>query len=133
MKRSKLLEIIKEVLDEQEGGSVGNVTGAVGPIATPRAFAKKTQGDNKATKMMKKTFGYTSAPRPKHPSSTKLIDYLQERGAGHFVTPNAFTSEAGMYEQDAVKFMEVQGMEVIGKPKHPSKKTIETYSDHKKK
>ena len=75
MKRSKLLEIIKEVLDEQEGGAVGNVTAAVGPIATPIAFAKKGQGDNRATKMMKKTFGYTTVKPKKYPYSTKMIDY----------------------------------------------------------
>ena len=46
---------------------------------------------------------------------------------------NAFTSEAGMYDQDAIKYMEEQGMEVVDKPKNPSKKTLQTYSDHKKK
>jgi hypothetical protein len=74
MKRSKLLEIIKEVLDEQEGGAVGNVTGAVGPIATPKAFAKKGQGKNVATKTAEK-LGYTTVKAKKYPYSTKMIDY----------------------------------------------------------
>jgi len=73
MKRSKLLEIIKEVLSED-----GNVTASVGPIAIPAMFAKPGQGENRPTKMMKKTFGYTAAPRPKHPSHTKGFDYLDE-------------------------------------------------------
>ena len=126
MKRSKLLEIIKEVLEEE-----GNVTGAVGPIAIPAMFAKPGQGDNKATKMMKKTFGYTAAPRPKHPSESKLISYLDEHGGGHLgvVTPNAFTSEFDLYNQDAVKYSEAIGMEVVNKPKKLSKKTLENYSD----
>jgi len=73
MKRSKLLEIIKEVLSED-----GNVTASVGPVAIPAMFAKPGQGENKPTKMMKKTFGYTAAPRPKHPSSSDAVDYLDE-------------------------------------------------------
>lgn len=75
MKRSQLLEIIKEVLSED--GAVGNVTGAVGGYLTPKAFAKKGQRANAATKASKK-LGYKAAPRPKHPSHTKMFDYLDE-------------------------------------------------------
>jgi len=75
MKRSKLLEIIKEVLSED--GAVGNVTGAVGGYLTPKAFAKPGQGKNVATKTMEKD-GFKTVKRPKHPSHTKGFDYLDE-------------------------------------------------------
>ena len=77
MKKSKLLEIIKEILDEQEGGAIGNVTGAVGGYSTPRAFAKKGQGKNVATKTSEK-LGFKTVSRPKRPSHTKGFDYLDE-------------------------------------------------------
>ncbi len=73
MKRSQLLEMIRQVLEEE-----GNVTSSVGSISIPAMFAKPGQGDNRATKIMKKTFGYTAAPRPKHPSDTKMVKYLDE-------------------------------------------------------
>jgi hypothetical protein len=79
MKRSKLLEIIKEVLSED--GAVGNVTGAMdggmGSPKTPRAFAKKGQGKNTATKATEK-LGYKTVERPKRPLHTKMFDYLDE-------------------------------------------------------
>ena len=77
MKKSKLLEIIKEILDEQEGGAIGNVTGAVGGYSTPRAFAKKGQGKNVAIKTSEK-LGFKTVSRPKRPSHTKGFDYLDE-------------------------------------------------------
>jgi hypothetical protein len=117
MKRSELLEIIKEVLSED-----GNVTANVGPTATPNMFAKPGQGDNRATKMMKKTFGYTAAPRPKHPTHTKMFDYLNERGAGHFATPHAFVSEEEMMNSDAVKHTEEMGYELVKKTNKASDK-----------
>ena len=126
MKRSEIIKLIQEVLEEE------SATGAVGGYSTPFAFSKKGAGANAATKATQK-LGFKAAPRPKHPSHTKMFDYLDEHGGGHFVTPNAFVSEKDMYEQDAVKYMEEQGMEVMNKPKHLSKKTLETYSDHKKK
>ena len=125
MKRSEIIKAIHEVLEEM------STTGGVGGYSTPFAFSKKGAGANAATKVSQK-LGFKTAPRPKHPSHTKMFDYLNERGAGDYVTPNAFTSEAGMYDQDAVKYMEQQGMEVIDKPKNPSKKTLENYSDKKK-
>ena len=125
MKRSELVEMIKEVLEEM------STTGGVGGYSTPFAFSKKGAGANAATKASQK-LGFKPVKTKKRPYSTKAFTYLQERGAGHFVTPNAFTSEAGMYDQDAVKYMEEQGMQVIGKPKNPSKKAIENYSDKKK-
>lgn len=71
MKPSRLKEIIKEVLDEM------NVTGAVGGYLTPRAFAKKGQGKNVATKTAEK-LGMKTISRPKRPSHTKMFDYLDE-------------------------------------------------------
>jgi hypothetical protein len=132
MKRSQVVEIIKEVLSEMSttGTGASFTPGAGEQYATPYAFSKKT-GKNRATKYLEK-LGYKTVKRPKRPSHTEMFDYLNERG-GDYVTPNAFTSEAEMYDQPAVKYMEQIGMEVVNKPKNPSKKTLETYSDHKKK
>jgi hypothetical protein len=117
MKRSKLLEIIRQVLAED-----GNVTANVGPTATPNIFAKPGQGDNPATTMMKKTFGYKAAPRPKHPSESKMISYLQERGAGHYATPHVFVSEEEMMNSEAVKHTEEMGYKLVSKNKKASDK-----------
>jgi hypothetical protein len=73
MKRSQLQQIIREVLEEE-----GNVTGAVGGYSTPKAFAKKNQGKNSATKFTEKAFGMKTVERPKRPSHTKMFDYLDE-------------------------------------------------------
>lgn len=78
MKKSKLLDIIKEILDEQEGGAVGNTTASVGPTAIPAAFAKPGQGDNRPTNMMVKDFGYTKIKMKKRPYDTKGFSYLDE-------------------------------------------------------
>jgi len=77
MKRSKLLEIIKEVLDEQEGGAVGNVTGAIPAYSTPNAFAKPGQGRNRATKATEK-LGFKPVKMKKRPYNTKGFTYLDE-------------------------------------------------------
>jgi hypothetical protein len=124
MKRSQIVEAVREVLKEL------STTGGVGGYSTPFAFSKKGAGTNAATKATQK-LGFKPVKMKKRPYDTKAFTYLSERGAGPYVTPNAFTSEAGMYDQDAVKYMEEQGMEVIGKPKNPSKKTIQNYSDKK--
>lgn len=121
MKRSRLLELIREVISEE-----GNVSGAVGAYSTPKAFAKKGQGKNVATKTAEK-LGLKTVERPKRPSHTKLFDFLNEKMA--VVTPNAFTSEYDQYNQDAVKYCEAIEMEVVNKPKKLSKKTLENYSD----
>ena len=120
MKRSKLLEIIKEVLSED--GAVGNVTGAMdggmGSPKTPRAFAKKGQGENTATKVMKKD-GFKTVQRPKRPSHTKMFDYLDEM---HFGTPHAFVTEAEMENSDAVKKTEEMGYKKVNKTNKASDK-----------
>ena len=73
MKKSRLLEIIKEVLSEE-----GNVSGAVAGYSTPNAFAKKGQGKNVATKTGEK-LGFKTVERPKRPSNTKMFTYLDEK------------------------------------------------------
>jgi len=72
MKRSKLLEIIKEVLSED--GAMGNVTGAVGGYSTPKAFAKPGQEKNAAT-LESERLGMKTVKQKKYPYSTKMIDY----------------------------------------------------------
>ena len=72
MKRSQLQQIIREVLEEE-----GNVTGAVGGYLTPKAFAKKGQGKNAATKQGER-LGLKTVERPKRPSNTKMFTYLDE-------------------------------------------------------
>lgn len=128
MKRSEVVKAVQEVLAEMSttgtGASFTPGTGA--QYATPYAFSKGT-GKNRATKYLEK-LGYKTVKRPKRPSHTKMFDYLNERGAGAYVTPNAFVSEKEMYDQPAVKYMEQIGMEVVDKPKKLSTKKLETYS-----
>jgi len=73
MKRSRLLEIIKEVMSEE-----GNVTGAVGGYLTPKAFTKKGQGKNAATKQGER-LGFTTVEKKNRPYSTKMFTYLDEK------------------------------------------------------
>ena len=73
MKKSRLLEIIKEVMSEE-----GNVTGAVGGYSTPKAFAKKGQGKNAATKQGER-LGFTTVEKKQRPYSTKMFTYLDEK------------------------------------------------------
>jgi len=73
MKKSHLIEIIKEVLSEE-----GSMTGAVGPIATPYAFSKKGAGKNAATKQGER-LGFKTVEKKKRPYSTKTITYLDEK------------------------------------------------------
>lgn len=66
IKRSAVTEIIKEVLQEMSatGGGAAMSPGTGAQYASNKAFKK---GGLKVTK------------RPKHPSSTKLIDYLESK------------------------------------------------------
>lgn len=120
MKRSQLLEIIKEVLSED--GAIGNVTGAMdggmGSPKTPNAFAKKGQKTNRAIEVMKKD-GFKTVQRPKRPSHTKMFDYLDE---SHYNTPHAFVSEEEMMNSEAVKHTEEMGYELVKKTKKASDK-----------
>lgn len=76
MKKSEISELVKEVLKELSATGTGATftPGTGAQYATPYAFSKSKK-DNKATKYIKK-LGYTKVERPKRPSSTKLIDYL---------------------------------------------------------
>jgi len=77
MRKSELRKLVKEVLDEISvtgtGASFTPGTGA--QYATPYAFSKNKK-DNRAVKFLKK-IGYKKVNRPKRPTSTKLVDYLQ--------------------------------------------------------
>jgi len=77
MKKSEILRLVQEVLDEisTTGTGASFTPGAGAQYATPKAFSK-TKKDNQATKYAKK-LGYKKAERPKRPSFTKLFDYLQ--------------------------------------------------------
>jgi hypothetical protein len=77
--RKAIREIIYEELAEiSSTGTGASFTSGTGEqYATPKAFSKKHNKDNKATTLLKKT-GYTKVSRPKRPSHTKLFDYLQE-------------------------------------------------------
>ena len=97
MKRSQVKELLREILNED--GVIGNVTAAVGAYQTPRAFAKKGQGKNVATKTAEH-LGMKTVQRPKRPSHSKLVDYLDEH---HFSTPHMFVSETEMANSPAVK------------------------------
>lgn len=76
MKKSEISELVKEVLKELSATGTGATftPGTGAQYATPYAFSKNKK-DNRATKYIKK-LGYTKVERPKRPSSTKLIDYL---------------------------------------------------------
>ena len=113
MKRSQLQQIIEEVLEEE-----GNVTGAVGGYSTPKAFAKKGQGKNAATKQGER-LGFKTVERPKRPSHTKMFDYLDEMQVN---IPNAFVSEAEMDDSSAVKKTEEMGYKLEKVVKKSDKK-----------
>ena len=105
MKRSEIVKAIHEVLEEM------STTGGVGGYSTPFAFSKKGAGANAATKATQK-LGFKTAPRPKHPSNTKMFDYLDEMQVN---TPHAFVSEKAMMNSDAVKHTEEIGYKLVKK------------------
>ena len=82
MKRSDLVQLVREVLQELDEANTTNVGGASftpgtgAQYATPYAFGK----DKRATKALKK-IGYKNVKRKKRPYSTKLIDYLQNENS----------------------------------------------------
>ena len=109
MKRSHLIELIREVLDEM------STTGGLGYL-TPNMFAKPGQGKNAATKQGER-LGLKTVKRPKHPSHTKMFDYLHEDGGGTADVPYAFTTEEGLYAHDGVKISEKLEMELVDNKK----------------
>ena len=115
MKRSEIVEAVRQVLREM------SVSGDAGGYSTPFAFSKKGAGANAATKASAK-LGFKTVQRPKHPSNTKMISYLQERGAGHYATPHAFVSEEEMMNSEAVKHTEEMGYKLVKKTNKASDK-----------
>ena len=71
MKRSEVIKAVQEVLTEM------SVSGDAGGYLTKYAFSKKGQGKNVATKTAEK-LGFKTVERPKRPSHTRMIDYLDE-------------------------------------------------------
>jgi hypothetical protein len=80
MKKSELVSLVREVMQELDEANVTNVGGASftpgsgAQYATPNAFSKSKKA-NRATKLLKK-LGYKQVERPKRPSHTKGFDYL---------------------------------------------------------
>jgi hypothetical protein len=107
MKKSEIVKAVKEVLQEMSmtGGGASFTPGSGEQYATPFAFSKKGQGKNAATKQGEK-LGLKVVKRPKHPSHTKMFDFLDEM---HYGTPHAFVPEVQMEDSDAVKHTEEMG------------------------
>ena len=78
MKKTELVELIRSTIKEisSTGTGASFSPGAGMQYATPYAFGKGKK-DNKATNYIKK-LGFTKVDRPKRPSHTKLVDYLNE-------------------------------------------------------
>lgn len=80
MKKSELVSLVREVMQELDEANVTNVGGASftpgdgAQYATPNAFSKSNKA-NRATKLLKK-LGWKKQERPKRPSHTKGFDYL---------------------------------------------------------
>lgn len=76
MKRSELVRLVKEMLDEANVTSSGGASFTPGDgaqYATPAAFSKKPSKRAKETLTKQ---GYKQVSRPKRPSHTKAFDYL---------------------------------------------------------
>lgn len=118
MKRSEVIKAIQEVLQEMSttGGGASFTPGSGEQYATPFAFSKKGQGKNAATKQGER-LGLKTVKRPKHPSHTKMFDYLHEDGGGTSDVPYAFTTEEGLYAHDGVKISEKLEMELVDNKK----------------
>ena len=76
MTRSKLKELVREVMQELDEANVTGGTATFTPgdgmnYATPAAFGKATRAKKTLTKL-----GFKQASRPKRPSHTKGFDYL---------------------------------------------------------
>lgn len=79
MKRSELVQLVQEVLQELDeanvtGGSATFTPGTGAQYATPNAFSKSKKA-NRATKLLK-NLGWKKQERPQRPSNTKMFDYL---------------------------------------------------------
>jgi hypothetical protein len=109
MKRSHLIELIREVLDEM------STTGGLGYL-TPNMFAKPGQGKNAATKQGER-LGFKTVKLKKRPYNTEMVSYLHEEDAGNAEAPFAFTTEKDLHTHAGVKISEKLGMQIVGKTK----------------
>lgn len=77
MKKSELISLVREVMQELDEANVTNSGGASftpgtgSQYATPNAFGKGTRARKTLTKL-----GWKKQERPKRPSHTKGFDYL---------------------------------------------------------
>jgi len=76
MTRTKLRELVREVIQELDEANVTGGTATFTPgdgmnYATPAAFGKATRAKKTLTKL-----GFKQVSRPKRPSHTKGFDYL---------------------------------------------------------
>tara|TARA_R100000951_G_scaffold26264_1_gene22275 strand:+ start:558 stop:788 length:231 start_codon:yes stop_codon:yes gene_type:complete len=76
MTRTKLKELVREVMQELDEANVTGGTATFTPgdgmnYATPAAFGKATRAKKTLTKL-----GFKQVSRPKRPSHTKGFDYL---------------------------------------------------------
>ena len=76
MKRSELVQLVREVMQELDeanvtGGSATFTPGTGAQYATPFAFGKGSRAKKTLTKL-----GWKKQERPKRPSHTKGFDYL---------------------------------------------------------
>jgi hypothetical protein len=76
MKRSDLIQLVKEVMLELDEANVTTVGGASmtpgegAQYATPKAFGKNSKAKNTLKKL-----GWKKQQRPNRPSHTKMFDY----------------------------------------------------------
>ena len=128
MKRSRLLEIIREVLSES--GAMENVTantgGGAGNPQVPNMIAKPGQGENSATKFTKKAFGFTTVQEKQRQYSTEMVDYINEEDAGNAEAPYAFTTEEDLHTHAGVKISEKLGMQIVDKKKKSTVNKVKT-------
>lgn len=76
MNKKEFIKLIKEALSELSatGTGAGFSPGKGEQYGTGRAFRKEK---NSKDKSLSTRLGFTKVKRPKRPSHTKLIDYLQ--------------------------------------------------------
>jgi hypothetical protein len=79
MKKSQVIEIIREVLQEMSttGGGASFTPGSGEQYATTLAFSKKEQGKNAATKQGER-LGFKTVKKKERPYNTKMFTYLDE-------------------------------------------------------
>jgi hypothetical protein len=145
MKKSRVIQIIREVLQEMSttGGGGGATPAGAGATFTPgqgEHYAEpirspKKQTKKKVTKEIRDS-GYKEVKRPKRPSHTDMFEYLNEDGGGNTDVPYAFTTEEGLHTHAGVKISEKLEMELVDKKKKSTvnkvKNSQETNNKNKK-